>query len=119
MNTTYPIPGYGFGLFYYGPVVDGKFIRDLPDLEFKQGNFHSVPTMLDHDAYEGVILSNASQTSQVDETTDARYLFPNAGPSFFSRLYQIYPATKFNSTFFQRQTWFGDFSINCSLQRDC
>lgn len=114
MNSTYPSPGYGYGVFNYGPVVDGNFVRQLPDVEFKQGNFYSVPTIVDHDAYEGVLFSNISQTSQIDETTDARYLFPSAGPSFFSRLYQLYPATEFNSTFFQRQTWFGDFIINCT-----
>lgn len=44
---------------------------------------------------------------------DAKDLFPYAGPSFFSRLYQLYPRSAYNSTFFQRQTWFGDFIINC------
>ena len=44
---------------------------------------------------------------------DAEYLFPFAGPAFFSRLYQLYPRAEYNSTFFQRQTWFGDFIIAC------
>lgn len=44
---------------------------------------------------------------------DAMNVFPSAGPSFFSRLYQLYPRSAYNSTFFQRQTWFGDFIINC------
>ena len=64
-------------------------------------------------SYEGVIFSNMSQTTQVQETTDAEYLFPFAGPAFFSRLYQLYPRSAYNSTFYQRQTWFGDFIINC------
>lgn len=46
-------------------------------------------------------------------TLQAEDLFPSAGPSFFSRLYQLYPASDFNSTLFQRQSWFGDFIINC------
>ncbi|KAK1079511.1 hypothetical protein LTR33_006324 [Friedmanniomyces endolithicus] len=54
-----------------------------------------------------------TQTNQVEETTDARALFPFAGPAFFSRLYQLYPASDYNSTFYQRQTWFGDYIINC------
>lgn len=54
-----------------------------------------------------------SATTQVQETVDAKYLFPFAGPAFFSRLYQLYPRPSYNSTFFQRQTWFGDFIINC------
>ena len=113
MNASYPSPGYGYGVFNYGPVVDGKFIRQLPDREFKQGNFYTVPTILDHDAYEGYLFTNLSLVSQVDETTDAQTLFPFAGPSFFSRLYQLFPASAYNSTVFQRQAWFGDFTINC------
>lgn len=85
-------------------MVDGKFIRALPDQEFKLGHFYDVPLIVDHEAYEGDIFSNMSQTTQVEETTDAHYLFPYAGPSFFARLYQLYPASDFNSTFFQRQT---------------
>lgn len=50
---------------------------------------------------------------QVQETLDAKVIFPFAGPSFFSRLYQLYPIDQFNNTFWQRQTWFGDFIINC------
>ena len=64
-------------------------------------------------SYEGVKFSNISITTQVQETVDAKYLFPFAGPAFFSRLYQLYPRRSYNSTFFQRQTWFGDFIINC------
>lgn len=118
-NVSYPGPDYGYGVFYYGPVVDGKFVRHLPSEEFKAGHFYKVPTMVDHDAYEGVIFTNFSVTNQVEETTDAQFLFPYAGPSFFSRLYQLYPASNFNSTFYQRQTWFGDFIINCEPALPC
>ena len=63
--------------------------------------------------YEGYIFSNMSTKTQVEETVDAEHLFALAGPAFFSRLYQLYPRPSYNSTFFQRQTWFGDFIINC------
>ena len=65
------------------------------------------------DRYEGYIFSNMSVKTQVQETVDAKHLFPLGGPAFFSRLYQLYPRPTYNSTFFQRQTWFGDFIINC------
>jgi hypothetical protein len=52
--------------------------------------------------------------SRAIETADAQILFPFARPSFFTRrYYQLYPATEFNSTFWQRATWFGDFIVNC------
>lgn len=137
-NNSYPGPGDGYGTFWFGPVVDGEFLQDLPDVAFKKGNYHKVPLVVDRDGYEGVIFSNVTQTTQVAETIDvsmlspwshgsdiwtssypltkyvqAQYLFPSAGPAFFSRLYQLYPRSAYNSTFFQRQSWFGDFIINC------
>lgn len=54
-------------------MVDGKFIRDLPDQEFAKGNFHNIPLITNRDAYEGYIFSNLNQTSQVAETTDVSY----------------------------------------------
>ncbi|ROW07763.1 hypothetical protein VMCG_03431 [Cytospora schulzeri] len=113
LNNSFPGPGDGYGGFWYGPVVDGEFLRDLPDVAFKKGDYHKVPILVDHDGYEGVIFTNASQTSQVEETLDAHYIFPSAGPAFFSRLYQLYPRSAYNSTFFQRQSWYGDFIISC------
>jgi len=44
---------YGYGDFYYGPSVDGEYVRDLPSNEFKQGHFSKVPLLVDHDGYEG------------------------------------------------------------------
>ena len=56
----------------YGPVVDGKFVRNLPDQEFKTGNFYKIPLIVDREAYEGVIFSNETDlgTSQTYETMD-------------------------------------------------
>ena len=71
-NASYPGPGNGFGDFWFGPVVDGKFIRRLPDVEYKTGNFYKVPLIVDRDAYEGYIFSNATDNSgtQEYETSD-------------------------------------------------
>lgn len=111
-NASWP-GATGYGSSYYGPVVDGEFARELPDQAFKAGHFYDVPLLVDHDDYEGVTFSNMSQTTQVEQVMDAMDLFPYAGPAFSSRLYQLYPRSDYNSTFFQRQTWFGDFIINC------
>ena len=57
INASYPGPGNAYGVYYWGPVVDGKFIRDLPDQEFAKGNFYKVPLITNRDAYEGYIFS--------------------------------------------------------------
>lgn len=113
LNSSYPSAQYGYGLFWYGPVVDGNFVQQLPQEAFQQGNFHQVPLLVNHETYEGYVFSNKTSTSIADETRDAQLIFPEAGPSFFSRLYSLYPGDAYNSTLFQRQTWFGDFIINC------
>jgi len=104
---------YGYGDYYYGPSVDGEIIRALPQAEFKAGHFAKVPLIVDRDGYEGVIFSNNSETTFAEEQVDLQGLFPAAKPSFFKRLWQLYPAGDYNSTFFQRQTLFGDFIIDC------
>lgn len=104
---------YGYGDFYYGPVVDGYSIRDLPSNEFKQGHFSKVPLLTDREGYEGYIFSNKSETNVAEETVDLEAVFPYAKRSFFDRLYELYPPAAFNTTFFQRQTIFGDFIIDC------
>jgi carboxylesterase type B len=112
--TGYGEAGAAYGVFYYGPVVDGRFLLELPHDAFKAGRFYDVPLIVDRDGYEGVDFTNTSLTTQAEETADAEILFPAAGPAFFSRLYQLYPASNFNSTFYQRAQWFGDMIIECT-----
>ena len=50
INASYPGPGVGYGVYDYGPVVDGKFIQELPGLAFQRGHFYDVPLIVDHEA---------------------------------------------------------------------
>ena len=36
-NASYPGPGDGYGTFWFGPVVDGRFVQQLPDQAFQDG----------------------------------------------------------------------------------
>lgn len=53
MLSAYP-QEYGYGDFYFGPTVDGTFIRDLPSNEFQNGHFAKVPLITNRDGYEGM-----------------------------------------------------------------
>ncbi|KZP00029.1 alpha/beta-hydrolase [Calocera viscosa TUFC12733] len=110
---AYAAGSYAYGDFYFGPSVDGQIIADLPSNEFKQGHFAKVPLLVNRDGYEGVIFSNRSITTQEEELADLQKLFPYAGPSFINRLYELYPMSAYNSTFYHRSQWFGDFIIDC------
>lgn len=126
---------YAFGDFYYGPAVDGEIVQDLPSNEFKKGHFSKVAMLVDRDGYEGVVFTSQTITSLSQVTPDLQTLFPYAGPSFFTRLYELYPASDFTGSYFdlpffqnyiqsnpnlandtgywQRAAIFGDFIIEC------
>jgi hypothetical protein len=69
--------------------------------------------LVDHNGYEGYNYGNQSITTAAESQADLQTLWPAATASFFDRLYQLYPRDAYNSTFWQRQTLFGDFIINC------
>lgn len=69
-NASYPGTGNGYGSFWFGPVVDGEFLRDLPDVAFKKGDYYKVPLITDREGYEGAIFSNSSVTTQTEATMD-------------------------------------------------
>ncbi|KZT55321.1 alpha/beta-hydrolase, partial [Calocera cornea HHB12733] len=114
-NDAYNAPGgYGYGDFYFGPAVDGDIIRDLPSNEFKNGHFTKVPLLIDRDGYEGVAFSNKTMgNSTREQVVDIMSIFPYAKQSFIDRLFELYPQSAYNSTFFRRAQWFGDFIIEC------
>ncbi|PVI03976.1 alpha/beta-hydrolase [Periconia macrospinosa] len=113
-TTAYFDGAYGYGHFYYGPYVDGEFLRGFPSEEFNAGRFAHVPTLVSRNGYEGFVFTNMSASfTPEDEKADLRKHFPYANQAVFDKLYEIYPNEAFNSTFWHRQTWFGDFSINC------
>jgi hypothetical protein len=112
-NIAYENGHYAFGDFYFGPSVDGEVIRQLPSQEFKQGHFTRVPLFVNHNALEGYAFSDQNMEGKEDALRDVKTLFPNARESFISRLFDLYPASDFNSTFLQRARWFGDFIIDC------
>ena len=48
-NASYPGPGVGYGVYNFGPVVDGKFLVELPGIAFQLGHFYDVPLIVDRE----------------------------------------------------------------------
>jgi carboxylesterase type B len=111
-TTAYAKGAYGHGTFYYGPYVDGELVRDLPSREFMAGHFARVPTLVSREGYEGWAFSNQSMTTIEEEKADIRTIFPYANDGFVDELYQLYPSEEYNSTFWHRQTWFGQVQVS-------
>lgn len=112
-GNAYADGAYGYGSYYYAPHVDGHAIRDLPSREFQAGHFTKVPTWVDHDMYEGYSFANLSLTTFDEEMRDLRIQFPYASEQFVGQLFELYPPQNFNSTFWQRATWYG-YVLGCS-----
>ena len=105
--SAYAAGSYGYGNFYYGPYVDGEIILGLPSREFREGRFAKVPTWTTREGYEGFTFSNQSLTSIDEEVADLVIQFPYSSDKFIENLFMLYPRIEFNSTFWQRSTWFG------------
>jgi carboxylesterase type B len=107
---------YASGDFYYGPVVDGDFIRELPSIAFASGRFTHVPILINRDSDEGFIFSNPNETSQ-ELVQDLHALFFNPPQQFLDTLNQLYPPSSYsNSVFNRRKAIFADNYINCGTE---
>ncbi|OJJ07747.1 hypothetical protein ASPVEDRAFT_88987 [Aspergillus versicolor CBS 583.65] len=112
---------YPYGIFYFGPYVDGYYIRNLPSLELQAGHFSKLPLIIDHDTNEG--LSFTPQTIDTHEEFERRVatVFPAAGDNFLNRVYTLYPASTtglygYNTSVGQQlrsDYFFGDTMIAC------
>ncbi|KAL3446805.1 hypothetical protein BJX65DRAFT_308715 [Aspergillus insuetus] len=51
-QTGYAAERYGYGDFYFSPIVDGHVIKALLSQEFKDGHFTRVPLLRDHNPYK-------------------------------------------------------------------
>lgn len=133
--NAYAAGSYGYGDYYAGPAVDGVNLVTLPSLAFSSGNYSKVALLVDHDAYEGVLFSNFSITSEAQVQPNLEQVWQSSDPAFFTRLFELYPTTDFEGAYFDSpffatlsaaesqlandtsyyryQTIFGDFIINC------
>ena len=113
--------GYAYGLFYYSPYVDGKFIRNLPSSEMGLGNIASVPLITSRDGNEGHLFTPPDIITNADYEVRVHTLF-NGQLSFFGQLDLFYPPRSptgpyaYNDTH-QRAEWvIGDAFIGCPSQ---
>jgi carboxylesterase type B len=111
LDKAYKAKEYPHGSFWFGPYVDGVHLRDLPSREFRSGNVAKVPVLVTRDMYEGPVFSNRSMTRE-EEKADSNVTFQYGGEVFQEKLYELYPANSYNSTFWRRATWFGSVPSN-------
>jgi carboxylesterase type B len=123
-----PKPFYGYGDYYFGPVVDGKTILGIPSEEFSKGRFSPVPILVTRDKFEGMLElkakedmlmeigylnSNASLKTESELAKDIKKLFPGGSDDFVGQVLDSYPAKDYQTTFDRREAMVGDLYTNC------
>lgn len=83
---------YPPGLSYFGPLVDGKILGDLPSKELQAGHISQLPIILTRDGNEGLSFTplKISTSEQFDARIQSLFL---GGSNFFGRLNDLYPPT--------------------------
>jgi carboxylesterase type B len=112
---------YPYGTFYFGPYVDGDYIRNLPSLELQAGHFSRRPLITDHDGNEGLIFTPQTINTQDGFEKRVATVFPATGRNFRSRISDLYPPSTsglygYNASVGQQlrsDNFFGDAMISC------
>ena len=108
---------FPYGLFYYGPTIDGNYIRDLPSREMQAGHFAKVALLTTRDGNEGHEFTPQNITTEAGFEARMRS-FLNGGDNFFCHLTDYYPPTAtglyaYNSTQQRAEFVLGDWIIQC------
>lgn len=119
---------FPYGLFYWGPTLDGTIIRDYPLNEFQNGHFTKMPILVDHNSFEAWPFVNASVKTDGEVTELLEKMWPTAGDSYIEGVFQQYPYSTYNATimdglglavnvndaYARMHAIFGDVTINCA-----
>lgn len=91
-----------YGLFTYGPVVDGLFAPGIPGKLLLQGSFdHDLKLMLGHNADEGLVFTSPFLSNDTAYDSYLESIFPGISPSAASYIdEELYPVPA-NSTLYK------------------
>ncbi|KAI4252900.1 MAG: hypothetical protein L6R42_007786, partial [Xanthoria sp. 1 TBL-2021] len=83
-----------YGLFTYGPVVDGLFAPGIPGKLLLQGSFdHNLKLMLGYNANEGLVFTSPFLPNDTSYDAYVESSFPSISPSVASYVQnELYPA---------------------------
>lgn len=112
-----------YGQFGYGPAVDNGFVKDLPGIELKKGNyFKDVAVLLGHMSNEGVLFTDPTVifNSQVDTLIHQNFPQGNTNSRIYSDIEAQYPEPGLFRTFltnFERvSALIGEYVVSCNTR---
>lgn len=100
-DVAYNEKQFGYGTFYWGPVIDGEVIRDHPLEELRNGHFTKVPIIVDHNFDEGFIFSNYSITDEDEIRSDLETLWQDSDGYYTEVALRLYPESVYNESHFK------------------
>ncbi|KAA8915859.1 hypothetical protein TRICI_001984 [Trichomonascus ciferrii] len=104
----------GEGLTPWRPVLDGEFIKTLPQDAFSYFKYQNVSIIMEHTSHEGHKYTPTSLDTTEKEKQDIEQIFSECKDGFADRIFEIYPLSDYqNSTYEHRSAWFGDCFISC------
>jgi carboxylesterase type B len=110
-----------YGLFTYGPVIDGSLIPDLPSKLLSQGHFHhGINLLLARNSDEGLLFTSPFITNQTTYTAYIQQLLPTASQSVISYITTtLYPPIFSNTSLYTTQygrtaLTIADFELDCN-----
>jgi len=118
-NVNLPFPGTSeLPQFYFLPVIDGDFSRDLLYSQFEQGRFIKVPTMVGGDTNEGSIFAyNDNATSAAEVASFIKANFPKLTSADLNAINDAYPLMTpvpgFGAYFPSVAAAYGDSTFTC------
>ncbi|KAI9829586.1 MAG: hypothetical protein M1819_006091 [Sarea resinae] len=89
-----------YGMFTYGPVVDGDFVPGLPGKLLLQGSFNkNLTIMVGHNSDEGLLFTDPAATNDSSFAAYIQANFPDMSPSILQYVTgTLYPSV-FNGTY--------------------
>ncbi|TGO32452.1 hypothetical protein BHYA_0316g00070 [Botrytis hyacinthi] len=81
-----------YGLYTFGPTVDGTFVPALPGQVLVDKNFHtSLALMIAGNDQEGVLFTSPYILNRADYVANLKWLFTRAPESFIYDIFALYP----------------------------
>ncbi|KAF6835292.1 triacylglycerol lipase [Colletotrichum plurivorum] len=102
-----------YGLFYYGPTIDGEAVLGSPAEQFRAGNFSKVPVLVDRDMFEGPTFTPVTLATGDQLIADLRAVWQTVPDAVIREVVELYPSITYNSSLVRSTAWF-----NARLSRD-
>ncbi|KAF6814790.1 triacylglycerol lipase [Colletotrichum musicola] len=95
-----------YGLFYYGPTIDGEAVLGSPAEQFRAGNFSKVPVLVDRDMFEGPTFTPVTLSTGDELVADLRAVWQTVPDALIREVVELYPSSTYNSSLVRSTPWF-------------